>query len=69
MFMIYLHTKFHMSSSDGKLVTTIEWRTKYTFCAATTLLYILQIQKTNKICTFFYALPPQKISGSYFKWH
>jgi len=43
--MSYLHTKFHMPSSNGSLVITIKLKTNYTFHAATIpLSYIVQKQ-------------------------
>jgi hypothetical protein len=38
MYMIYLHTKFHVSNSNGSSGTAIKLEAKYRFHAATTLL-------------------------------
>jgi hypothetical protein len=48
MFIMYLHTKFHIHQSHGSSVTAIQHTDKYRFCTATTLLHILHIQKNFK---------------------
>jgi len=58
MFTIYLHTKFHMPSSKGSLVTAFKLKTKYRFQAANILFYCLQTKYNNKSCTLFKHLLP-----------
>jgi hypothetical protein len=56
--MIYRNTKFHMLSSDDSLLIAIKLNAKYTFRAATILLYTLQKKYLNKNCIFFEDLLP-----------
>ena len=58
MFTIYLHSKFHMSSSNGSSITAFKFKTKYKFQAADTLFYCLQTNYSNKSCTIFKHLLP-----------
>jgi len=58
MFMIYLHTKFHIPNSNGSLVTALKLKTKHKFQRADTLFYSLQTNYSNKSCTLFQHLLP-----------
>jgi hypothetical protein len=46
-FTIYLHTKFHMPSSNGSLVPAFKLKTKHRLQRADTLFYSLQITVTK----------------------
>lgn len=49
-FTIYTHTKFHMPSYNGSLVTTFNPKSKYIFRVAAILFYILRITSVNFVC-------------------
>jgi hypothetical protein len=62
--MIYLHTKFHMSSSNDSLVIAPKPKPKHKFHAVSVLFLTLCKKVTNyKTYTFFQDLLPYTTSG------
>jgi len=52
-FVIFLHTKFHVPSASCSLVIPIKLKTKYRFCMTAMLFYIQQ-NKTSTNVTYFF---------------
>jgi hypothetical protein len=52
MYIIYLHTKFHMCGSNGSLVTALKPKAKEIFHTTISLFYILK-ENFNKSFIFF----------------
>jgi len=70
MFIIYLHTKCHMSISHGSLVTPLKVKAKYGFHAVTIHLFFI-VQAKNYLkrsCIFLEYLLTYTTSGSYIKY-
>jgi hypothetical protein len=56
-FMIHLHTKFHMSSSNGSLLTAVTLKAKRNFHMAA-ILFLHSRKVPQKSCIFFEDLLP-----------
>jgi len=50
--MIYLSIKFHLPTSNGSLIITIQLKAKYKFQVAEMLFYILKQKSLTKVDQF-----------------
>jgi hypothetical protein len=70
MFIMYLHTKFHMPISYHELITTMKQNAKYRFNVIAMLFYMLQRNYLNKSWNFVKVIYHTKcLDSEDIKWY